>query len=350
MSGDIWIGDLGKALALLDPGDAEGRRTVLRLLGFEEAGATPQAPPETESAFPLSTGAPQASEAVLPVLPDTGGRTALPDDPAARGEEDDLASGLRRLTPVAYEPVPETEWTVEALPPPSAGSPDEPRPYESLFAPRSTSAILQIALSAHTLDGEPDIPETVRRLAMGNPLTQLFVHPLRTLRFGVQVLVDVGVGMEPFTRDQQELIRQIRDTVGQELTDVRYFEGSPLRGTGDGEGGDWIEYRPPARGTRVLLLSDLGLGGPALHERRAGAQEWREWIGVLESARCTAVAFVPYPASRWPGWARDLLHLVAWDRRTTAGGVRRGAPSRGIRAAASGDIGPGTTVFASHDG
>ncbi|MGC0410261.1 hypothetical protein RKD32_003128 [Streptomyces sp. SAI-195] len=342
MPADIWIGDLVKALALLDPGDSEGRRRVLSLLGFEEAGAVARTPAATEPASPLPRRAPQTSGVHLPTLPALGRRTAVPDDPAAGREEDGLAPGLRQLTPVAYESLPEVEWPVDSLPSPSAGRHDEPLPYEPLFAPRSTSAILQIALSAQTLDGEPDIPETVRRLAMGFPLTQLLVQPLRTLRFGVQVLVDVGVGMEPFTRDQHELIRQIRDIVGQELTDVRYFEGSPLRGTGHGDGGDWTEYQPPARGTRVLVLSDLGLGGPALHVRRAGAPEWREWIRVLESARCTAVAFVPYPPARWPAWARGLLHLVAWDRRTTAGGVRRGAPPRAMRATASGGGGPGS--------
>ncbi|MFI6494472.1 hypothetical protein [Streptomyces sp. NPDC050564] len=236
------------------------------------------------------------------------------------------ASGIRLLTPVAYEPSADAEWTVGPLPPPVVGRRDEPLPYEPLFAPRSTSAILQMALSTHTSDGEPDIPETVRRLAMGHPLTELFVRPVRTLRFGVQILVDLGVGMEPFARDQQELIGQIRHTVGQELTDIRYFDGSPLRGTGHGDRGEWSTYRPPARGTRVRLLSDLRLGGPSLHVRRADAAECTEWVRLLESAHCSAVAFVPYPPSRWPGWARELLHVVAWDRRTTAGRVGRRPP------------------------
>jgi len=326
MPGDIWIGDLVKALALVDPEDDMALNTVVRLLGFKPAGVLSQAPGASDSVPSSRIEAAETSEACLATDSDLEVRTGAPDDRPAAVEEGGETSGLRQLRPIGYEPMSDTEWTVEPLPRPVPGRREEPLPYQPLFAPCSTSSILQIALSTHTSDGEPDIAETVRRLATCNPLTELFVRPARTLRFGVQVLVDLGVGMEPFARDQQELIRQIRDTVGQELTDIRYFDGSPLRGAGDGDRGEWSAYKVPARGTRVLLLSDLGLGGPSQQLRRADAAEWREWVSRLATARCSAAAFVPYPPSRWPGWARDLLHLVAWDRRTTAGRAGRRPP------------------------
>ncbi|WP_327065451.1 hypothetical protein [Kitasatospora sp. NBC_01302] len=234
------------------------------------------------------------------------------------------------LTPVAQEPVVLPDWSVPSLPAAAPRGPDAAGPRNlPLLAPRSTSAVLQAALSRAAWEGELDIARTVHRLATGRPLAQVPRHGVPTLRFGVQVLVDLGLGMEPFHRDQQELIGQVRNTVGRERTEIRYFEHSPLRGAGAGARLSWEEYSPPPRGTRVLVLSDLGLGGPALDRHRSTPGEWQALAARLARAGCTAVGFIPYPPGRWPRWASEVMELVHWDRRTTVGRVgRRRRPTR----------------------
>jgi hypothetical protein len=149
----------------------------------------------------------------------------------------------------------------------------------------------------------------------------LLRRPVRTLRFGVQVLLDLGTGMELFTRDLHDVVNHVRATVGHEHTEVVYFDNCPVRGAGPGPRWTWREYAPPAPGTRVLILSDLGMGGPNLNPRRSTRVEWECLVRNLAHAQCTAVAFVPFPKQRWPSWAAKLLPLIPWDRQTTAGWV-----------------------------
>ncbi|WP_330477220.1 hypothetical protein OG301_05575 [Streptomyces platensis] len=322
MPGDIWIGDLLTAFVRVGADDAAQQESVARLLGFDVAAHEPPGTAEPQEDVPPPGPPGRPGESARP-QPRPVGPTATPValaavDPSIPAN----GTGLRLLAPVAHEPRPEVEWQVASLPLPPAGQHrSKPLPHEPLLAPRSSSAILQLALSRITADGEPDIPETVRRLASGHPLTEVPLEPVRTLRFGVQVLVDLGAGMEPFGRDQQELVAQVQNTVGQEHTEVRYFEGSPLQGTGPGHRRSWRPYEPPARGTRVLVLSDLGLGGSGLGPRRGTPADWREWGRLIEGAECTGVAFVPYPCERWPAWATRLMHIVSWDRHTTVGRI-----------------------------
>jgi hypothetical protein len=114
---------------------------------------------------------------------------------------------------------------------------------------------------------------------------------------------------------------------GAERTSVRYFEEAPLRGAGSGPGRDWTAYRPPASGTRILILSDLGTGGLPFDQIRSRAEEWRSFLALLRRAGCDPVAFVPYPPDRWPRWV-TALPVVHWDRRTTVHAVTEQVTSR----------------------
>ncbi|NUP31743.1 MAG: hypothetical protein HOU01_08495, partial [Streptomycetaceae bacterium] len=223
--------------------------------------------------------------------------------------------------PVRRDPVPPPRWQAPPLPRPERARRGRALPYQPLIAPRSTAAVLQAALSREIADGEPDIPAAVEMLARCRPLDRLPRRPDRTLRFGVQVLVDHGSGMQPFLRDQDELVTRVQNTVGHERTQVMHFEDSPLLGAGCGPRWSWGDYRPPTPGTPVLALTDLGLGGPAPWPRRGSRREWERLAKGLRRAGCPMVVFLPYPRHRWPTWAADAMRLVPWDRHTTVGWV-----------------------------
>lgn len=127
--------------------------------------------------------------------------------------------------------------------------------------------------------------------------------------------------MKPFSRDLHDTVNHVKAIVGYEQTEVVFFDHCPVRGVGPGPRWTWGKYMPPAPGTRVLILSDLGLGGPGHDPRRSTRAEWECLVRILAYAQCTAVAFVPLPEKRWPSWAAKLLPLVPWDRQTTAGWV-----------------------------
>ncbi|MFE5816192.1 hypothetical protein ACFQ6S_22730 [Streptomyces sp. NPDC056479] len=177
-------------------------------------------------------------------------------------------------------------------------------------------------LSRQVCEGPVDIPALIDTLAHGRPVARLPRRRVPTLRYGIQVLVDRSAGMQPFRRDQDQLIGQIRTVVGAGLVEVGYFSDLPQRGTGPGARWTRTAYTPPELGRRILLLSDLGLGGPADDLQRAAPADWEEFVGLVTRAGCSIVALSPYPPDRWPGWMTRLLPLVSWDRTTTAGRAR----------------------------
>ncbi|MER6915299.1 hypothetical protein ABT354_26800 [Streptomyces sp. NPDC000594] len=326
MAGDIWLGDLAGALSLAAPDDRERQRTIAALLGFAPRdpaayGERPAAP-EPDGEPEPGNGTPGAPAGEPEPAPEPAGEPE-PGAPEPPAEPAEGAAAVRLLTPVAQVTPPPEEWGTASLPTARAGPGSPVPPHEPLFAPRSSAALVQTAVARVVAEGEPDIPRIVGRLARGHALTRVPLLPVATLRFGVQILVDLGAGMAPFARDRTDLVDQVRAVVGRDRTRVRYFEDAPLRGTGDEARWSWGPYTPPTRGTRVLVLSDLGIGGPAVHPRRSTPDEWRELARVVERAGCRVTAFVPCPPRRVPAWAAATMDVVPWDRPTTVGRVRR---------------------------
>ncbi|MEV8433643.1 hypothetical protein PGH47_33830 [Streptomyces sp. HUAS 31] len=319
MSSEVWIGDLLRATAAQGAGSFDA---VAGLLGFERI----------TRALPPSEPGPARSRHVTPApadprsRPNDSGRTPVePPRPAPAAEPRAEApaptsTAPRLLTPVYREPRRPVVWSAEPLPRhPSAGA--RKLPHQPLLAPRSAAAVTQAAAARRAPGREVDIPAVVAALSLGRPLLRLPARPEPTLRFGVQLLVDWGVGMQPFHRDAQELVRQVRATVGRGLTEVLHFEDCPSRGAGPADGRVWPSYAPPAPGTPVLLVTDLSIGRHAPATRRAGRREWEQWVSTVRRTN-RLVAFVPYPRRRWPQWATSLVQLVPWDRGTTVGWVR----------------------------
>jgi hypothetical protein len=201
------------------------------------------------------------------------------------------------------------------------------RPHEPLLAPRSTPAVLGVALSRPVPEGAIDSEALVEAISRGRPVDRLPRRRSSTLRFGVQVLVDLGAGMQPFARDQWELVGQLRRLFGPERTDVQQFAYAPLRGAGPGPRWTWRPYRPPQPDARVLVLSNFGIGGPPLDYLASDRTEWEEFIEQVTRRGFSMVGFVPYPPARWPAWLRARIPLISWDRGTTVSTARSTARS-----------------------
>jgi hypothetical protein len=129
--------------------------------------------------------------------------------------------------------------------------------------------------------------------------------------------------MALFTQDQDHVVQQVRDLVGTDRTVVAYFADSPLRGSGDGPPWTWRRYEPPVRETRILLLSDLGMGRSRIDPQTAGRAEWEKFADLVTQHECQVTALVPYPARRLPRWMARLFAVVSWDRSLTAGRASR---------------------------
>ncbi len=309
MRSEIWWGDVIRAAEAM--GDAtDGFDAVAAALGLGPRTPSGDQPPAT--AGPAPSGAQRRDQ------------DARPDDPvAAAPERPAPQAGAplpgRVLVPVASEPIGAGLAAGPVLARPAAARAGGPRPHQPLLAPRTTGAILQYLLSAEVREGPPDVAAAVELAARGEPLTALPRTAQPTLRFGTQVLVDLGVTMRPFRRDQLEIVRGVQAVAGRAATTVGYFDGAPLRGTGSGGVWTWRAYEPPPARTRVLLLTDFGIGTGRLSPGRPPEADWVTFLELLRRNDCVPVALVPYPPARWPVRLRAHCAMLMWDRHVTVG-------------------------------
>ena len=257
---------------------------------------------------------------ITPIEPETPGEGPTGADLAARSDERSalVPSVLRRRPAPPSPPVEELVNGYDALPEPPA--PDQVAEIpDQLFAARWARAIIAGAASVAEPFGETDVPEVVRRIALGRVVERLPRRSRPSLHRGAHVLVDAGEGMAPFRHDCQQLVPDVESVVGRERTIVRRFIGTPGRGAGTGFRSSWQPYEPQ-RGVPVLIVSDLGIAPVA------GAASAAEWLELARGARAVGArlaAIVPYPAERVPRELRAVLHVVTWDRATTPSSVAR---------------------------
>ncbi len=194
--------------------------------------------------------------------------------------------------------------------------------FEPLFGRRSTPGILAACSATPTAAGPVDVEALVSRVASARPVVEIPRLRRPTLATGVQLLIDAGAGMEPFARDQIELAEELRRVAGRSQVEQLSFADCPLRGAGEGPFWTWERYRPPVPGRPVLVLTDLGIGGPPLHLERAAIREWLAFAELLRRQESPLVVLVPYKPERWPKALERAAILVHWDRGTTLAAVR----------------------------
>jgi hypothetical protein len=137
--------------------------------------------------------------------------------------------------------------------------------------------------------------------------------------------------MDPFLADQDGLIRQLDDILSDECLEVLYFVECPTRGVTDLPGESQRPWLAPPSGIPVLLVTDLGIGGPLVAEDRATIREWLRFSQTARRLGHTPIGLVPYEARRWPPLLARAMVLLHWSERTTAGEVRRATRDRLLR-------------------
>ena len=310
----VSIGDALRAVAALEPRDADALQALIRMLGLDAEAGT-RAAPSIGAWKSTSTKTPSSQPIQMPARE--------PERAALASQQPRLPARLRRLRTgggTAARP----SWLDrpgDVLGP--ANAVGEPPRKRALFDRLSRRGILSATLATLVAEGEPDIDEVVRIVGDGRPLQRVPRLPTATVRAGAQLLLDIGSGMDLFLEDQQQIVDALDDILADDRLEVFYFAGCPGRGVGTGPRADWLPWTPPPRGVPVVVLTDLGIGGPVLDDDRAGPAEWLRFARHVRSEGHPLIALVPYEASRWPpALARDLV-VVHWSERTTVGAVRR---------------------------
>ena len=299
----IWLADLFRAAADLTP-DADTLAEIGRLLQVDAVAVVtpwapiPPPPPErfAEAAEPLPIEDAEALEAA--------------------------AEGARREDSwrVYSEPVREPADPTAAQPPawfssvtPLAVAPGPPpRPPRPLLPRLQRRAILASALAVRVPEGGLDLRPVLRTLSHGLPLLSLPRRSRRTLRFGVEVLMDRAPWLEPFQADQRDLVAYLRTLMPSDRLSRRRCLASPV---------DTRPRRLAARGPRpdpqapVLALTDLGAGYRSLGTPPPDLAQWRRFARTMAKAGRSAVLLQPIAA---PGWTAPAgIGWLPWSERTT---------------------------------
>jgi hypothetical protein len=233
-----------------------------------------------------------------------------------------LPPSVQRLEPVR------TRGVAPAPADPLAGPTTSPRAqsrsFVGLLDGRDAVDLLRLSASVLAPTDRIDIPAVTRELANGRPLVSLPCVAALSLGLGAQVLVDVGISMQPFWDDQQALIRRIR-TLLRNLADVRYFADDPALGAGpERQKRSWTPYALPRPETPVIGVTDLGCGFPP---RPRATRAWLTLANRLRRRSSRVVAFAPVRLSRLPLPLRHAVEVIVWDR-----SARRQSLSRLLRA------------------
>jgi hypothetical protein len=301
--GEISLGDAITAIARLGAVEPPAVASVIDALGLAVAPLT----------APLSTPSPYVpAPSRAPHWVDTGEEPARDEEGATASEgaigvtvryEDDGADApgwLDEVTAVSFGQIGEQ---AEAEPP---------------LPEMQVRAAMALVAATRRPGRQLDMRRLIERASRGRPLAPPPIAlKLRTASF-IQLLIDVGEGMEPYAADVAFLEDRFLEVAGADRVEVHTFHGSPLRGVDPDVLTRAVEPwdRPPPR-SLVVVLSELGAGGPAVSRERAGAAEWRELATQVAECGASMRVLTPFPAARWPPGLAELAHVTNWESLAT---------------------------------
>jgi hypothetical protein len=314
VSGQVWLGDVIRAVAALTPvggiPDRDVLRSVSALLGLGEVPVLVASRsqdsrghgtfvPTTETSVRTKSGdrSPTVKDELPPPVPIGSGL----------GSENVLTRSTMRAL---WSDAPAKPWRdAEPLDTAEAKRLRRPLPHTPLLRRRTAAAIVHAMVATPLPTAEVAVDTLVDLIATGKPVTSFpsLVRP--SLRFGAHVLLDRSEEMYLFHRDQQHLETVIRDVVGKDATRIATFTESPLRmrkGTG-----------MPEKGRPVVVVSAFGISSHPV-----AVEDWQRYVAQVRDRGSRVVALVPFARYRWPQWLLDLMPAVTWDRTSTVGSVR----------------------------
>jgi len=191
-----------------------------------------------------------------------------------------------------------------------------------LFHPGWERCLLSESIHTERDEGGIHIERATEAIARLQPLVRPPRERVRTTSRGCQLLIDIGIGMRPYARDTEVMIKSMKRVAGKQRVHVLRFVDSPINGVIDENGRD-VPYTPPDTASVVLALTDAYCGGPLSALRSGVAKDWLATAAIAHDANSKLVILNPYKPERWIPALRRKLVMVYWDRRTQVGDLRR---------------------------
>lgn len=347
--GELFLGDLVRAMAELKPADLATAAAMAALLGQDSR--TPTALPQDQELratgrgrgsggaravrLEAMSGGPLRSTPASPPRAVTAERTARPEPPEPSGPEGDgtAPTGAQRALLLADRPV---DFSLTAIggPPsgaaatdgaagPAAGLPERgtaaaPLSHEPPWKGDWARGIMFAVVATPVESREVDQRALLRGVAGRQALRAVPRRRRFSTRRGAQLLLDHGPGMAPFRDDGLWLRELLGSIAGRDRIEVLRFRGAPGRGVVRRDPLTVDPYRPPPPGTPVILFSDLGrmrppFAGPGVADPR----EWRAFVHAVAHSGCPVVCLTPYESADYPAPLRKRVAFVPLDRRVS---------------------------------
>lgn len=242
------------------------------------------------------------------------------DDPSQKREP----KTLKLLAPLSQEPMAfeqvfagqteEIRNAKEITPASPEASSVRPE-FVPLLLDRWFQGIFTAVLGVRVPSPEIDFRKLERYVNQGEFFTNLPFKTRTKLVKGVHVLLDRSESMQPFWRDQTELLSRLRRMLGAALVEPTWFEY-------DGHSSRivWPASMPRQfrMETPVLVVTDFGSG---LDMFAAQTMNWEPWLPLLEQARSSRsriFALIPSAQNYWPATLRRFVDCsLLWDRETS---------------------------------
>jgi hypothetical protein len=194
-----------------------------------------------------------------------------------------------------------------------------------LFRSSLMRSIYTHLLAIRSAEGQFDVKEIVTEVAQKKTLVHVPRLPVTSIARGAQILIDISDAMLPFRQDTREIESDIGDLFGTDSIRVMYFANNPMRGAGIGSRRRWRRYSeawPPLERTRILVITDLGIGYSG-SEVPSGVVEWLDFASYVSRRDCPLTFLTPYSANRWPPILAKRLKIIHWDPSTTSAIISR---------------------------
>lgn len=187
--------------------------------------------------------------------------------------------------------------------------------FQPLFLDRWFQGIFTSVLGVRVPTQEIDFRKLERYVIQGEFFTQLPFKARTKLVKGVHVLLDRAESMQPFWRDETELLSRLRRMLGDVLVQHSWFEFD--------RSASRIDWLTPMPGqfrmeTPVLIVTDFGSGAVQFV---AQTMNWEPWRPILDQAFCSrsrVFALIPSLPKFWPAAIGTFTDCsLLWDRDTS---------------------------------
>jgi len=200
-------------------------------------------------------------------------------------------------------------------------------PLESLFPPVRVRGILRELVTLRSASGPLDVAAAIELMARAVPVDRLPRTSVSALGHSLLLFFDAGPAMLPFTRDKQQLAATSLRLFGRDRVRVADFISTPLHRVRPQRQVRWEELRWPTRGSAVVVVTDLGIGGGQTETRRH-ADDWRRFVEETHTRQLRSVALIPYARDRWPPTADAFGTALTWDLDTGVQALYKNARRR----------------------